>query len=252
MRAGSAFLPATVFRVLGIAVCIVAGGLFLSRTLGLPPGVAIPATFALGLIGYGALQGRPYDVTIDEGGVRYRRGRIGGYVPFAALHTVTLRARRFGRDDLLLQGEDVTLRLPLGEGAPDLERVVRGRIERLAASVDLDPGLADLARAERPLAAWLEDARTMGLDHGLLEETFIEERNAPDLRAAAAYVLMRDADGPCRDRVALAVGPGAPPIVVAAAALADPARVEARLVEEIRPYLSEADREALSAATARS
>ena len=252
MRAGSAFLPATVFRVLGIAVCIVAGGLFLSRTLGLPPGVAIPATFALGLIGYGALQGRPYDVTIDEGGVRYRRGGTGGYVPFASLHTVTLRARRFGRDDLLLQGERVSLRLPIGEGAPDLERVVRGRIQRLADAIDLDPGLADLERAERPLAAWLEDARKMGLNHGLLEETFVEERSPPDLRAAAVYVLLKDAEPPCRDRVALAVGPGAPPIVVAAAALADPARVEHRLVDEIRPYLSEADRAAIPAATARS
>lgn len=252
MRAGSAFLPATVFRVLGIAVCIVAGGLFLSRTLGLPPGVAIPATFALGLIGYGAMQGRPYDVTIDEGGVRYRRGRRGGYVPFAGLHTVTLRARRFGRDDLLLQGDLLTLRLPIGEGAPDLERVVRGRIHRLSETVDLDPGLADLERRERPLVAWLEDARTMALNHTLLEETLVEERNTPDLRAAAAYVLLKDADAACRDRVALAVGPGAPPIVVAAAAVADPVRVEPRLVEDIRAYLSDADRAAIHAATARS
>lgn len=245
MRAGSAFLPATIFRVLGIAVCIVAGGLFLSRTLGLPPGVAIPATFALGLIGYGALQGRPYDVTIDEGGIRYERGGRGGYVPFADLHTVTLRARRFGRDDLLLQGDTLSLRLPIGEGAPDFERVVRGRIARLAEAVELDAGLADLARADRPLATWLEDARTQGLDHGLLEEAFVEERNAPDLRAAAAYVLMKDAEPSRRDRIALAVGPGAPPVVVAAAALADPARVEPQLVEAIRAYLTDADRGAL-------
>jgi hypothetical protein len=228
-----------------------------------PSHLAVPATLsafaaivAAALL-LGSIRTRS-EVSTDEGGVRWRRGGRSGYVPYAKMRDAQLASNLFGGRVLVLLTDDGIVRLALHDTRPsDLFGLILDRIAKKRTAAAPSAEVSGLARGDRDLATWLaavriattrtsanEAYRTHAVDFDALERTLSDEAAAPDLRAAAAHALLGGDDEERARRVGVTIGVGAPPIVVAAAALAAGGRwrVEDGVIEEALGFLDEEDR----------
>ncbi|MBX3188470.1 MAG: hypothetical protein KF819_15750 [Labilithrix sp.] len=249
-RRGRAALAAVGFASFVLAVALLVP----------PPSLPVPAALSATVsilamaLAIGRLDGS-HEIEVDEGGVRWRRGRSTGYVPFTRIADATVRKGIVGPKVLvLLLADGGVMKLGIQETPPAaLLGAVLARISRCKSAPAPPIELEALARDGRSLTAWMADVRastststtayrTRATDLDALERAYLDERNDPELRAAAIHALLANGDAACVERIAASLGPGSPPIVVAAASLAG--SVDPQLLDEALRYLPAADQPA--------
>jgi hypothetical protein len=180
------------------------------------------------------------EALVDEGGVRWERGRKRGYVPFSRLRDATAMG-----DLLVLDTLDGKIELRVGRGTDfDLVTAISDGVKK---QVRLDDETAEdkalLARGGREMGEWLGAVREATKpgpyrgDLAKLEAIATDERRDPEMRAGAVHALLARRDDAVTARIAARIGPSSPPIVLAAAAMAAPKRIDPALVRAAERFL---------------
>lgn len=168
------------------------------------------------------------ETTLDEGGLRWRRGLARGYEPFARIADV--RAEKHGLRGTVLavtRTDGSVLRLPSGAEPEIMQRI----LQKMWTPAPAAETSAPLARAGAPISEWLTrlDAlaaheeggyRDASLGTARLSAIAVDPARDAELRAAATYVLARRGDASARAVVHRALAGDPPPILIALAALA--------------------------------
>lgn len=216
-----------------------------------PIGVAV-LLVSLALFGFFFVSGAVAQVEVDDAGVRWVRGRTHGYVPFESLLRADVRSRASGGAVLVLGRAEGDLRLSVATDS-DPQRLLGSILKGMSKtrSATSTPAVW-LKRDGRDLTTWLAAVReratdetsyrAAALDVDALETMLADPSADADVRAAAAHVLLSLPDLDRRARAAKSILATAPPIVVVAAALADPACVDPDLVAPALAHLDERDR----------
>lgn len=222
---------------------------------------AITAFVTAVLIGRPVLHALRLGLAVDEGGVRCSLFGFRTYYPFALVGPGGVGSGGLdGLPKLILQDRTGRpfVRLPLvGSRA---EREARELLEAYEARradlpAEIPRGAAHLERRGRALGDWLGALDTLAtalqqggyraasVDADELAALCADNRHAADLRAAAAYVLLKARAAQARELVSRAAHAGAPPILLLLARLAAPGDgvVHAGALEAALPYLDEED-----------
>lgn len=214
----------------------------------LGPRTGIVAVLVTALAGL-AFAARRQRVTRDEGGLRARSlfGLAAHYVPYSQI------------DHLVIEDQELVARDARGRA---LCRSREGETAEIAESFsELQARVDEQQRARtgferdgRALADWLgalDTALTRAssgvyrgqpVDFGHAVAVFQDPRRAPDARAGAAWVLLRNEDLDHRALVLRSLGPSLPPIVLAVCALGDEDEATTRLARQGLRFLPRVDR----------
>jgi hypothetical protein len=198
------------------------------------------------------------EVTVDQGGVRSRRGRSVSYTPFVAITDVSVRQPFFGRPKLALHCVDGNVKhLVVGDASlQEIVTAVLGRLGQKRSAPGLPPALAPLACNGRSLDTWLAQVRRIGTpigsstyrdvscDPATLVDAFLDEKMDVDVRAACAYLLASSDDPECRRVVEQNLGSTSPPLVIVAGTVGG-ARIDDELAIEAPRFLEPEDASAL-------
>ena len=210
------------------------------------------------LLGYAALVVfvfarlfRRHHLTLDEGGLMTQDtlGIVHRYVPYGRI------------DRLEFEGRELVARDARGSVLCRSYGIVTARaiqtfeaIEAAVASADGSP--TGLERGDARLEDWLErvDAgpdpslggayRRQARDWALALGSFRNAARTPEVRAAAAWVLLGSEDPDHREAVIRSIGPRLPPLVLAVCALRSSSRAAAALARDRLRYLGQSDRRA--------
>jgi len=202
------------------------------------------------------------ELSVDEGGVRCDWRSRHAYIPLAAIADVSVDATFFGGSRLVLTGavgasvDGNEIRLHVTNATcVAIQRVLLVALEeqRNANRLSYPPALA---RENRPIEEWLGDVarhatgnyRDAAFDHEVLAQVLADVHGDIEARAAAAYALL--ASGDDEHLVAVTrvfIMHAVPPLVLAAAraAAGGPALIPEDVVNEVAPYLPDADVEGL-------
>lgn len=193
---------------------------------------------------------RSATIALDEGGLRVTYRDHAEYVPLA-----TLRGSRVRLGRLELETERGVRAIWLLDGhRPELDAEVEDAIDRARRGPSLPQAGALLARGGQPLDAWLARVReatsgsyrgaTLGMEEieALLAHPLVDV----EARAAAAHAVVALGEPSSRARVLQELGPGTPPLVVAAVAMAAGPDAYVAPLEDAKLFLSAADRDVLA------
>ena len=235
-----------------------------SRPLGVPAVLALGVFTSLisAALLLGSIRSRS-EVSLDEGGVRWRRAGRAFYVPYSEIDDARLATRAFGGRVLVLVTARSPVRLVLHDTRPlELFGLLLKRIGRKRTGGAPSAETSMLARDGRDLVTWLAAVRAatrtasanvayraQAVDFDALERMLVDDAAPIDLRAAAAHALLANEDEERASRAAFAIGAGAPPLVVGAALMAPGgrARIDAGVREEAIAFLGREDRMAVEA-----
>ncbi len=194
---------------------------------------------------------RRQNLTLDEGGLMTddTLGLVHRYVPYGRI------------DRLEFEGRELVARDARGSVLCRSYGIVTARaiqtfeaIEAAVASADGSP--TGFERGDARLEDWLErvdagpdpslgDAyRRQARDWALALGSFRNAARTPEVRAAAAWVLLGSEDPDHREAVIRSIGPRLPPLVLAVCALRSSSRAAAALARDRLRYLGQSDRRA--------
>ena len=183
------------------------------------------------------------EVALDEGGLRWRYRGKRGYVPMSELTSVKAGSRWQSKPTVVLTTARETLRLSTGGASADFFETEYTRLQWRRRYVR-PPVHPDLAREGRALGAWLaavRRARGIGGNDAYRTGERVDEalvalacdRKADvEPRAAAAHLALSSRDEEAIARVLGVFGTSTPPVVVIAAALGAPHRVDVARLED--------------------